>query len=519
MARIYLAHITVYDPAIPGEVVLRYCSGRGFVTGTDAAKRPSGVAAHIAYLPRIKQPANLRRDVFSRGTTGGESSVGYGELVLNNGDGALDDYIDYGIDGREIEIIVGDMDPYSVPVYSTVMRGTMEMASINRREVSIRIRDRQQELKVPVQTNKYAGNNSLPNGLEGVAGDVKGLPKPLTFGQVFNVPPVFVNTSRLIYQVNDGAISTVDAVYDRGVSLTKGADYTSQSDMETNAPLAGNYRAWPAGGYFRLGSSATGQVTADVTQGVAASDRTAAQILKSLALRIGIVSGDISSADVTALDATNNAVCGIWLDSEQHASAAMDDIANSVGAWWGFDSLGVLRMKQLTIPSGTPVIELTETEILSIDRIESNDDGHGIPAWRSKMDYRKFWLVQDSDLAGSVTDARRGELRQEYRRVTDSDSSVKTKHLLSADLEFQTLLIDATAAATENTRRLTMYKTRRDRFEVSAALTANMAAGVDLGCVVKLTHPRFGLSGGKLFRVLGMLHDLETNRCNLTVWG
>ncbi len=333
------------------------------------------------------------------------------------------------------------------------------------------------------------------------------------------MPPVFVNTSRLIYQVNDGAISTVDAVYDRGVSLTKGADYTSQSDMETNAPLAGNYRAWPAGGYFRLGSSATGQVTADVTQGVAASDRTAAQILKSLALRIGIVSGDISSADVTALDATNNAVCGIWLDSEQHASAAMDDIANSVGAWWGFDSLGVLRMKQLTIPSGTPVIELTETEILSIDRIESNDDGHGIPAWRSKMDYRKFWLVQDSDLAGSVTDARRGELRQEYRRVTDSDSSVKTKHLLSADLEFQTLLIDATAAATENTRRLTMYKTRRDRFEVSAALTANMAAGVDLGCVVKLTHPRFGLSGGKLFRVLGMLHDLETNRCNLTVWG
>lgn len=519
MARIYLAHITVYDPAIPGTKVLRFCNGRGFVTGTDAAKRPSGVSAHVAYTPRIKQPANMRRDIFGQGRTGGKSQIGYGELVLNNHDGGLDGFIDYGFDGREIEIIVGDVEPYQNPVFTTMMKGTMEQARINRREVSIRIRDRQELFDVPIQTNKYAGNNSLPNGLEGVEGDIKGQPKPLTFGKVFNVAPVQVNTSRLIFQVNDGAINTVDAVYDRGVSLTKGADYTSQSDMETTAPAAGNFRVWPAGGYFRLGSSPTGQVTADVTQGAAASDRTAAQVMKNVALLIGISSGDIDSGDVTALDTANSAVIGLFIDDEQTAIAAMDDVANSVGAWWGFDANGKLRMKQLTVPSGPALVTLTEAEIISIDRIETGDTGAGIPVWRTITNYKRFWVKQDSDLAGSVTDARRGELKNEWRTVVDSDSAVKTKHLLAEEVVFDTLLSVASDAATENTRRLTMYKTRRDRFEVRAALTPEMAANIDLGIVVQVEHNRFGLSAGKLFRVIGVQFDLRNNRVDLTLWG
>lgn len=130
MARIYLAHVTVYDPSVPGEVVKRYCTGRGFVTGTNASYRPSGVAAHIAYTPRVKQPASMRRDVFFRGATGGGSQVGYGELVLVNADGGLDDYLDYGLDGRQIEIIVGDMSPFRIPTFTTVMKGKIGRAHV-----------------------------------------------------------------------------------------------------------------------------------------------------------------------------------------------------------------------------------------------------------------------------------------------------------------------------------------------------------------------------------------------------
>lgn len=518
MARIYLAHITVYDPALPGERVLRYCSGRGFVTGADAAKRPAGVAAHIAYTPRIKQPASMRRDCFSQGTTGGRGTVGYGELVLTNNDGALDGFLDYGLDGRRIEIIVGDMAPWQAPVFTTVLKGTMEQPRIGTDAVAIRIRDRMAEFDKPLQATKYAGTNALPAGLEGVAGDLQGQPKARAWGRVFNAPAPLVNSSRLIYE--SGPCASVDAVYDRGAALTQGANYTSQADMEANAPAAGTYRAWPAGGYFRLGASPAGQVTADVTQGAAAGNRTAAQLMNAIATGpAGIAAGDVSAADVAALDAANGAEVGLWAGEEMTCAEAMDRLANSVGAWWGFDRLGVLRMQRLAVPSGTPAVELTAAEIIRIDRVETNDAGRGVPAWRVSLGYKRVWLTQDSDLNGTVADARRGELRHEYRRVVAEDATVKTAHLLATELAFDTLLVDAAAAGTEATRLLELHKTRRDRFELRAAITPVMAAAIDLGAVVKVTYPRFGLASGRLLRVLGLQPNLRTDRIDLTLWG
>lgn len=520
MARIYLAHVTVYDPSVPGEVVKRYCTGRGFVTGTNASYRPSGVAAHIAYTPRVKQPASMRRDVFFRGATGGGSQVGYGELVLVNADGGLDDYLDYGLDGRQIEIIVGDMSPFRVPTFTTVMKGTMEQARISRDVVSIKLRDKQAVFAAPVQTAKYGGTNSLPSGLDGVAGDIKGNPKPRCYGTVFNIQPPCVNTSKLTYQVNDGTVNDITAVYDKGAAITKGSNYATSTLLQAATVTAGTYATCFAEGYFRLGSSPAGIVTADVQQGANAAARTAAQILKVLATGpAGLSAGDVSSADVTALDTANSAECGIWIGQEADISECMDAIANSVGAWWGFDRLGALRMQQVAVPSGTAAVSLTEAEIINIDRIESQDTGNGLPAYRVKLNYKHFYTAQASDLAGGVTDARRAELARSYREVIDTDSSVQTTHLLAPEMQFNTLLINASAAQTECTRRLTLYKTRRDRFEVRAAITVSMAAALDLGAVVQVTHRRFGLSGGKLFRVLGMQHNLQNNRVDLTLWG
>lgn len=520
MSTIYLAHVTVYDPAIAGTKVLYYCTGTGFVTGTDAAKRPAGIPAHTYYEPRIKQPASMRRDCFSRGATGGASEIGYGEMLMVNKDGALDGFLDYGLDGRSIEILIGQMSPWQTPVFTTILKGTIEQPRVSWDTVSIRLRDRQAELDKPVQATKYAGNNSLPNGLEGVAGDIKGQPKPRLYGRAFNFAPPCVNTSRLIYQVNDGAVQSVDAVYDRGATLTKGADYTSQSDMETNAPAASNFRAWPAGGYFRLGSSAIGQITTDATQGAAASNRTAAQIINAVATGPGgIASGDVVSADITALDSANSAEVGIYVGEESTVRAVLDEVAGAVGAWWGFDRLGQFRAQRLELPSGTPVATLTEVEIIKIDRVATTDKGAGVPAWRVALNYKKFYAAQDSDIAGAVTDARRAEIRNTWRSTVAEDAAVKTAHPLAPQLDFDTLLIDAAAAGTEGSRCLMLYKTRRDPFAVRVALDAVLAAAIDLGTVVRVVHTRFGLAAGKDFRVLGLQPDARTNMLDLTLWG
>ena len=71
--------------------------------------------------------------------------------------------------------------------------------------------------------------------------------------------------------------------------------------MITTAPSAGQDRVYKTGGYFRLGSSPTGQLTADVVQGSATSNRTAAQLVKAIVIGPGgISSGDVSSADMAA---------------------------------------------------------------------------------------------------------------------------------------------------------------------------------------------------------------------------
>ena len=111
---------------------------------------------------------------------------------------------------------------------------------------------------------------SLPAGVEGVVGDLAGKPKPLLFGVVTNIAPPCVNTARLIYQVNDGTITSLDDVYDRGVALTLEGTYASEADVldDGQEPSAGMYKVYLAGGLFRLGSSPAGTVTAEMVKAV-----------------------------------------------------------------------------------------------------------------------------------------------------------------------------------------------------------------------------------------------------------
>lgn len=513
MSTIYLAHVKAWNGT--SETTL-YFSSSFYVTGTT--NLPTGGAAHTWYDPRIQQPALMRRDCWSKGTTGGESTIGYGTLDLSNADGGLDYLIDWGLDGRTITLLVGEVQQGGTPTWTTVLSGTMAPPEVTRTQVRLRLRDRQASLDKPVCTNTYAGTNALPNGLEGEAGDIKGRRKPKLFGQVFNLAPICVNTSRLIYQVNDGAIVTVDAAYDKGSALTKGADYTSQSDMETNAPAAGTYRVWPAGGYFRLGNGLQGLLTCDVTQGAAAANRTAAQIIKTIATTSGGLTGaDISSADVTALDTAQSGVIGLYFDNDTTCRAAIDRASNAVGAWWGFDRTGILRMQRFDAPSGTPAITLTEGEIIKIDRM-STEDG-GVPFWKVTLNYKRNLVTQESDLAGGVTAARRAAISQEWRSVESSDATVKTSRLLAQEIVFDSDLIDPTVAATECTRRLNLYKVQRHRYELRAAIDAAAITSIDLGLVVRLLHSRFGMSSGKDFRVIGYKIDLRLNIADLTLWG
>lgn len=515
MSEIILIDINAHTGSAP--VTLRY-STQGYVTG--AGDTP----AHTYYEGRVKQPGNIQRTVFGNGSTFGQSRVGYGEVVLVNNDGALDAFLPYGFAGFGITIQRGTMLPnQSVPTWSTVLTGTMDSVDFSWSEVSIKVRDRQQELTKPLQQTRYGGTNSLPSGLDGVATDIKGHGRPMLFGRAYNFTPPQVNTTRRIFELSDGLIQSVDAVYDRGTALTAGAAYSSQADMETNAPSAGQYRAWlnAAGSYIRLGAEPVGALTVDATQGAAVANRTPAQLMKQVLLKGGIASGDITAADVTALDAAAGYDCGYWVSDAGDTTGitVLDALANSVGGFWGVDRLGKFRMGQIVTPtSGSSIGTLTAVDIIKVDRVRSADQGGGVPAWQVKVNYGRMFTVQ-TDLAAAVPTVLKSDRAEEFRTVLANDASVKTQWPKAVEIEFKTHLVSATDAGTEATRRLNLYKVRRDTLQARVKLSDALAAAIDLGKTVMVELPRFGMSAGKPFLVTGIRTDLRNNTFELTLWG
>lgn len=516
--QILIADIDAYDPALPGVVTLRFAT-QGYATG------PADSPAHTFYDGRIVQRPSVTRSLFAGAArTFGRTQVSYGDMVLANNDGGLDALIGYGFAGRAVTLRVGEQGADgTVASWSTVFTGVMEQAVFSWTRVTLRLRDRQQDIAKPLQGNRYGGTNALPNGLDGVPDDIQGEPKPLVYGKVLNIMPPCVNTTRLIYQLHDGsALQSVDGVYDRGVPLTAGATYASQAAMETTAPAAGQYRTWnsAAGCYIRLGSQPAGTLTADASQGAAAANRTAGQLWSQVLQKAGVSGGSISAADITALDTAANYVLGVYVgpDSDTSAIEVLDMLAASVGAWYGPDVAGLWRIKRVAAPSGAGVCTLTTLEVLSIERLVSQDPGLGIPAYQVTVQYAPLWAVQ-VDLAAAVSADRSSFLAKEYRKTVASDAAVLTVYPTSPALTFKTLINTAANAGTERDRLLALYKVRRDMLQVSVRADAATGALLVAGAVLKLALPRYAMTAGKAFLVVSVSAEYRTGTYTLTLWG
>jgi len=512
---IYAVEIQYYDTA-DSTVKTAYYATQGFATA------PGDSPASTVFAARVAQPALLRRDIFDVGTTGGASRVGYGELVLRNDDGALDAFNTYAIDGRRLTVRYADSASAAYPsAYATLFVGTMEQAEITLDTVRIRVRDRQVLATAALQPTKYAGDNVLPAGVEGLTSDLGGKPKPVLRGACFNVSPLMVNTSKLIYQVNDGEVRDLAAVYDSGALLSRdlAGDYADQAAMELTAPGEGEWRLWPEGGMFRLGSSAVGQLTCDVIEGLAPTNRSAAALYQSILINAGVPTEQIAGADLTALDTANRATLGLYYTEETTNQTVFDDIARSVGAWWGVDVNGIWRIKRLEAPSGTAVLELTADNIVdgSLRRVPLNDGG--LPVFRVTVEGVTNYTVQTTGLADNVSAPRRGRLAQSHQDGIATDLAVQTAYLLAPEMSVTSKLACLGAVQTEAARLLALYSVKRDRFEVTVNADAATLAQIDLGVVVNITYARFNLTAGKLFRVLGYQLDPTEGIASLTVWG
>jgi hypothetical protein len=511
---IYLVEIDAYT----GSGVTRlYLSSDGFTT------RPTDTPANTYYAPRIIDPGNFERSLYGQGTTRGQSQVGAGEIVFASGDPGngtnLDAWLGYGFDGRAITIKrIAPGAPISSAV--TLFRGSADqLVSDNPvSEFRLRLRDRLADLAKPLLTTRYAGTTITTGPTAEGNVDLKDQIKPRVWGRVSNVPATLVNAFDLIYQVSNSAVASI-AAFDAGVPLTNGGDYADVAALRSATILPGQYATCLALGLFRVGAQPFKGVTADVVEGATAADRTAAQVARRMLLSFGIASADMPTASFAALDALNAAEVGIYLNSEETAIDAVSRVLNSIGAWISPDRLGVFSVGRLGLASGTPVDEFGEREFIGdLRRLTVDDEGKGIPAWRTTIRWGQVYQVQgDNDLVGQATTARRTLVASQWRETKVEDAAVKVRHLQAPEITIDTCLAYEADALAEAARVQALYGTRRDRYQFTAHIS--VASACDVGSVISLRTPRLGLSAGKLFTVIGRTDEYAVDTVTLDCWG
>lgn len=512
---VLLVELTGYTDASTS-AVYRYATA-GYTTA------PADDPAHTHYEGRVLSVGSVSRSMFAAGQSGARANprteVGVGVITLANTDGELDTLFGGGVSFREREVRILEVQPGAA--YSTAvlrLRAVISQAALRADTVEVSIKDRLYELASPHSTVTYGGTNALPAGVDG-GPELAGKLVPQVWGKVFAVAPPCVNTSRLIYQLSGRALQSVEAVYDGGNALTPGATYADQAAMEATAPSAGEYRVWLAGGMMRLGTSPVYRITADCT-GDSAGDSTAAQLLQALAAARGVT--DVDADDVTQLDADNDAVLGVYVDSEGTTTLdLMDQVARSVGAYYGFDRAGTLRMQRYGLPTGATGGKVVAQ--WNAQAIEAVPNGEDVPTETVRVLYARYWQpLSLGEFAGAVGDADRADLSEQWRVAGYSAAPDPNPYQRPLTADRETVLTTEADAEAEAERLHAMTAVPRRTFAVSGVTLADpMLAGLDIDDEVELRWDRFGLgeTNGTSLLVIAMTEDMVEQRADLLLWG
>lgn len=506
----YLVEASPWDPTQSSPAIENlYFSSQGFVSG------PAESPANTYYEPRVTEALNVSISLVDRDRVRGRVRVDFGEVRLLSGDisrnsDTLDDLATYNWDGRTVTVKMGG-EGFALSEYGTIGVFVADGIDVTDEEVVIRLRNGLANLDVPIQENKFAGTG----GVEGST-DVQNVLKPLCYGRVKNITPIYVGNHDLgdgslpTFVVHDGSIIDVTDVYSNGNALT---------DSGGSAPVAGEYRVYASSGAFQLGGSTLDTIiTCDVD---GADDGTSSpSLLSSVADIVEEIVGNVSSLSfasgtVAGLNTDNNSVVGIWVPSGANALTVISDLLNSIGAYIYTNRSGEVVLGRIEAPAGSAVAEFDESQILSIERRSVQTPSKAI-----RLRYQRNWTRMTFDqIAGAVSEARRTFLVQEWREVVDEDATVATAHPLAIEEQYDTLFDTSSAASTEAARLQTLYGEDREVFVVEVK---TQPFNLSLGDTIKLTTNstgRFNLSGGANFVIIGLDEVAAQDRVIMTVWG
>lgn len=463
------------------------CGGRGFAT------QPTDTPADTHFAPRIVDGGSFKREMSSGDEIGGPVRAGYGEILLENSDGALDALRTYSFWGRELTIRIGRPgDAYPLE-WSTVVVAQGADVSVGLRYVRLRCRDRIDDFDVPLCSGVFAGTG----GLEGPT-EFAGRRIPRAYYEPRGVPLLLVDAAKYIYLAAENPASSVFNVYDGGAAVTMGATYANTATLESTAPAAGQARVYLGGPtYVRFGTAPSYDVSIHAAFLTLAGNNPALSAV--LTDELGITTSAGSGIPLV----------GYW-DNDDSYLAAMARACTLSPSWFGFDRLGDFAAGDIADPSGgTATFDFTRHNIVYIDRVAPT--WCPVPVWSVMLDADPNYSY-GSNLSPSAIALYR---RRYYTTHTESDGAIKDKHRNARAVSWPIPVTAATVAALW----FDLMSADRDQLQIESVMDHD-TIGVDIADCVRVTYPRIGMDSGKKFVVVGVELVLgAAKKMRFTLWG
>lgn len=492
-----------YDEAITATRSL-YFSDVGFTT------TPAESPANTYWDRRIEVPLVVEQSLFSGSDAGGRSEMSIGQITLANQDGALDALADYDWDGRLIEVRYTAIERPVLADFSVVFSGTAERL-VPGDDIAIEVRDLQILLDEPYQPARFLGTG----GVEGPT-DFKDRRKPRLIGVARQFTPLLLVAAAQVWCYGDGPVGAPLAVLDSGVPLTFDADYPNYADLILAVVPPGAYATCTALALIKLQSPLAGVLTID-----AEGAKPSGTVLKRFAdIAVHVIdaattlgASDFATGTVAALNTLCPQTLGHWYDGggDLTVRGMLDELAQSIGAHYGFDDSRKIVLGRLDAPAVSPDFAFVERELLELRPLPAERRLKAqVVRWG-----RRLRPLQDQDIAGTVTGAARTALIEEWRQERDEDAAVAAASLLAREETLDSAFDNATDALDEAQRRIALYGPRRAGFEV----LVEFVEGLRPGQTVEITDPRFGLATGRHFRVMRVERRAAEHEISMELWG
>lgn len=468
----------------------------------------------VLWKQRIKQPLLFERQAFGDdpfASTG--DAISFGQLKIHwaeeDDDGLLTD-LDWT--GATLDVYIG-LVTFGESEFEQIAALKIESARWTEDELTLIIQDPDVELQKDIQTNLYLGTGGITadpgEEYEGFS-DLEGVPKPLCYGKVFHIQPVEIDREFHVYQIHDGMIQEVVALYDGGIPY---ADPVTDTTDLYGEPLSDAQWATDlANGRIRLANNPAFVLTADVrgsndTLGAGYVDHVALVAQSVIVDRTTLTEADVRN--VGNVDALVPYESGVYVRSGGRTVASVvQELLAPVLGYPGYNRTGDVQfgIARVGKTNGT----LREQDIIKIRRSE----GSPLQAEKIRFGYQRNYTRQDeSGLGLAVDDAYAEFAAEEYRSSVQTPTGTITSNI-PRTLEPKSLLTSKTNADIEAVRQVEIaWRSHVYLIEVRQRFLKWIP-----GDTVVVEYPRFGLDNGVKGVLLGVRENAREGRTVLRWW-